>query len=356
MTLNLPYLRWGFQRLMAGASADIRTLAHDSWELHPAQSAEVPPAIHLEGALDKITGLSPWRTWDVEKLLIQGGSGTHGATRAYVIDDVMLSGGYLYKRATKSHPGYGEERIWMPDAGRGVHLVSAHLVSCYGGSRFFGPFIMDSLSLELLPPAQGRKITMPTNTYGHEAGYREVFDLPAPPCVRRGAVGQLTIYDDFGQNTGKTRRYRMLRDRARQTLTAKDGGGAGPAPVGIYLKRGATGESRILTNEAALEDRLVQLGFDVIEPACMDVAAIARRTFGAPIVVSVEGSHMSHTVYTMAEGAAFVVLQPPNRFAMAYKEFTDSIGLRFAFLVGTATSGGFDIDLDDLDKILDRLT
>jgi hypothetical protein len=351
MTLNLPYLCWGFQRLMAGASADIKTFAHDSWELHPAQNAVSPPAIYLEGALDKITKLSPWRTWETEMALIRGGPGKHGATRAYVIDNVKLSGGHLYKRAAKSNPGYGKERIWEPDIGRAIYLDRAHLVSCYAGSLFFGPFLQDSLPLELLPRPGTPTIAMPTKAYGHEAGYRAIFDLPAPPCVSHGAVGRLTVYDDVGQNTGKTRRYHILRD-----LIKKAYAGAGPAPVGVYLKRGATGESRILTNEAALEDRLVQLGFDVIEPARMDAAAIASRTFGAPVVVSVEGSHMSHTVFTMADHAAFVVLQPPDRFAMAYKEFTDSIDLRFAFIVGTATSGGFAVDLDDIDRVLERLT
>lgn len=334
---------------MAGASANITTLARDSWELHPAQTAVSPPAIYLDGSLNKITTLSHWRTW--ETALIRGGPGTHGATRAYLIDNVKLSGGHLYKRAAKLNPGYGKERIWAPGIGRVRHLDRAHLVSCYAGSLFLGTFLTDSLPLELLPGPGTPTITMPTNTYGHEASYRAIFDLPAPPYVSQGEVGRLTVYDDVGQNTGKTRRYHILRDRIKKAYA-----GADPAPVEVYLKRGSTGENRILTNEAALEERLVQLGFDMIEPACMDAAAIARRTFGAPGVVSVEDSYMSHTVYTMAEGAAFVVLQPPDRFAMAYKEFTDSIGLRFAFIVGTATSGGFAVDLDNIDRILERLT
>lgn len=351
MRLNGAYLRWGFRRLVAGTSADIRTLARETDALHPEETAVSPPALHLDGALDKITGLSPWRTWPVEQSLIRGGSGKHGATLAHVIDDVMLSGGYIYKRETRSNPGYGEERIWMRDRARHVQLDTAHLVSCYAGSRFFGHFINDSLPLELLPDTDAAKITMRTRPYGHAPGYRALLDMPAPLCVSHGRIGQLTIYDDVGQNSGKARRYRSLRDRMRRKLAGRD-----PAPAGIYLKRGATGEPRMLTNEAALEARLVRLGFDVIEPARLDAEEIARRTFGAPVVVSVEGSHMSHTVFTMADAAAFVVLQPPDRFAMAYKEFTDSIGLRFAFLVGTATPGGFEIDLDDLDRLLDRIS
>ena len=71
------------------------------------------------------------------------------------------------------------------------------------------------------------------------------------------------------------------------------------------------------------------------------------------MVISVEGSHISHVVYSMSRDGLLTVLQPPDRFAMAFKEFTDCIGLRFGFVVGDPTEGGFSVDLDTLRRFLD---
>ncbi len=351
MSVNWPMLRWGGHRLLSGISPDIRSVAHREFDLCPAETASARPAIYQDGALDKVTGLSPWRTWESEHALIRGGQGSHAATKAYLIDDVMLSGAFLYKKAAKAKPGYGDEKIWGP-AGPKTHLNDASLVSCYGGSRFFGPFLKDSMVLELLPDPDAARIVMQTKSYGHESGYRSILSLPEPPLVHRGRIRRLTLYDDFGQNSLKAKRYRILRDRLRDRFADS----ADPAAAGVYLKRGATGESRLLTNEVAIENRLASLGFDIVEPAVLDAAEIARRTMGARIVVSVEGSHIAHAVYTIADDGTFVVLQPPDRFAMAFKEFADSLELGFAFLVGDPAPGGFTVDLDDLNAMVDRLS
>ena len=76
----------------------------------------------------------------------------------------------------------------------------------------------------------------------------------------------------------------------------------------------------------------------------------------ARIVIGVEGSHLSHAIFTMADDAAFLVLQPPDRFAMTYKEFADRMSMRFAFMVGTAAEDGFTVDHDRLRRIIDRVS
>jgi hypothetical protein len=57
----------------------------------------------------------------------------------------------------------------------------------------------------------------------------------------------------------------------------------------------------------------------------------------------------------MADDGAFLVLQPPDRFALNYKELTDCLDMRYAFLVGDPSSSGFTVPLGDLQQILDRL-
>jgi hypothetical protein len=73
------------------------------------------------------------------------------------------------------------------------------------------------------------------------------------------------------------------------------------------------------------------------------------------MVISCEGSHLSHAIYTMADDATLLVLQPPERFSLAFKAFTDRLDMRFAFVVGRPCPDGFEIDLDELSGFLDTL-
>lgn len=351
MTLNWPMLGRLSRRLLGQRSGHMREIAQTTRTLAPEETTPVPPAIYPDGALDKVTGLSPWRNWPTETALIEGGRTTHAATLAHVVEDVTIFGPLVYKGVTQYDPSYGDERLWQSFQTPRQHIDAATLVSCYAGSRFFGPFLKDSLPQELLPDAGAHPIAMRTKSYGHEAKYRALFDLLAPPLVEHAYIRKLTFYDDFGQNSGKAARYATLHQRLSKQLQSP---GMQP-PVGVYLKRGQTGEARILSNETALEDTLRAQGFDVVEPAKLTAEEIARRTLDAPIVISVEGSHISHVAYSMARNGTLLVLQPPDRFAMAFKEFTDRVGIRFAFFVGDPAKGGFQIDLASFARFLDRI-
>jgi hypothetical protein len=75
----------------------------------------------------------------------------------------------------------------------------------------------------------------------------------------------------------------------------------------------------------------------------------------APVIVSIEGSHLSHVAYTLRDEGTLVVLQPADRFALNYKELTDCLGAGFGFLVCDASAGGFTAPLDQLRRMLDQL-
>ena len=61
-------------------------------------------------------------------------------------------------------------------------------------------------------------------------------------------------------------------------------------------------------------------------------------------------------VYSMADNGAFLVIQPPDRFAMPYKEFADRMGMRFGFVVAEPADGGFAADTDEILAMVDRLS
>jgi hypothetical protein len=350
MSVNTAFLQRGLRRLIGGRVADFHELAVESWEVCPEEEATGRPAVFPPGAMERVTGLSPWRDWEGEQSLIAGAPGRHDATRAYVIEDAVLAGAYLYCGRGTLRVGHGRQRILDPDLPRRQRIAEAHLVASWTGADFFGNFVLDTFPLEMIPPPGARRLRARTKPYGHVPGYRRLLDLPEPDFPDHACVGRLTLYSDFAQNSFKEARYRALRARLRKNLPHPG------ATAGVFLRRGSDGERRQLVNEAALIDVLSTHGFDIIDLDRMDSAEIAHRALDARIVIGVEGSHLSHAIYTVADAGAFLVIQPPDRFALAYKEFTDRMGMDFGFVVARPAEGGFAVDLDDILMMLDRLS
>jgi len=348
--LNVAIVQRGIRRLLAGAPIDIRALAVNETVICPEEVAHVPPAVFLPGALAKIENLSPWRTWDVESVSINGGEVRHGATISYTLKNAQVSGAFVYAGAAKSQPGFGRPSLLLGDVGKREILEIGNLVTSNSGSHFFGTLLLDDFPLAMIAEGASENFSMVSRPYEHEAGYRELLCLPRAPIVRHALIRCLKIYVDFAQNSYKAARYRELRARMLRAVRPQT-----RSSRGVYIKRGSTGEPRVLENEAEVTRYLSDNGFDIIDPAVSSAQEIAGRSLGARIVVGIEGSHLSHAIYSAADGCAFLILQPPDRFAMAYKEFTDRLEMIFAFLVGNRSQHGFTVPLDDLRRMLDLL-
>jgi len=351
MPVNTAMLWRRMQRLVRGRPAPLHTLARESQLLCAEEVLDSPPALHLPGALERVTALSPWRSWDAEQALIRGGPTRHAASTLHVVENVHVVDAHIYCGAAKAQPGFGAESFWLEGGHAREEIAEAQLVTSTEGSHFFGPYLQCDLPLELIFPGHPAQRAMLTKPYEHAPGYRQLLGLPSVPLMRRAFVRRLTLFVDFAQNTHKIARYHALRAALRSRV---DRSRANP-PAGVYLKRGRTGEPRMLANEDALSEFLAARGFDVVEPARLTAAEVAARTLDAPVVVSVEGSHLSHVIFSMADRGTMLVLQPHDRFAMPYKEFTDAVGMRFAFVVGRPAADGFAIDLDDLAATLDLI-
>lgn len=339
------------RRLLSGRPVNISETATRSWDICPADTLRSPPAIYTDGTLDRITALSPWRHWESERRAIEGGPVEHAATRAYLVENVSIAGPYLFCGAARVQEGFGPLSLMQSGTEPHTYLQEASLVSNWAGSHFFGVFLRASLPTEMLPEAEENTVSLITKPYVHEAGYRALFSLPRPPRMTSAKIDKLVFYTDYAHNASKAARYDEMRKCLRQTL-----GKAQSTRPGVYLKRGATGEQRLVANEVEVEATLATYGFDIVEPAKLTAQEISQRLLDVPIIVSVEGSHLAHAIYSIADAGALLVLQPPDRFAMAFKEFTDRAGLRYAFSVGTPVgNGSFTVDLNDLKRTLDLL-
>ena len=349
--LNWPWVKRLILRFAWGRYIGMDALAKRTIVLCPEEIAILPKAIYLESSLERINALSPWRSWSREQLLIHGGKAEHSASRAYLVEDVNVFGSFIYSGPATDKPGFGPEQLLLKEAGNRKDIDRANLVTTWGGSHFFGALLLDDFIFELNADDPENNIRMRTKPYKHEATYRKLLGLNHSSLIEYARVGRLTLYSEPYNNSLRANRYRVLRRRLRQSM----GGGVTCAATGVYLKRGRTGEDRLLENEHVIETYLERNGFDIVEPDALMVEEIVRRTMDAPVVISVEGSHISHILFTIAEKGALVVLQPPDRFSTVYKEFTDCMGMRFAFIVGLESSGGFIVPLDEMKRVLELI-
>ncbi len=345
-------MRWMAARLARGRGGDFLSKADRVHELAPGERSSSQPAVYSEVDLEKVQRIAPWRSWDIEQVLIKGAPMDHRPTLSYEMSDVLVSGAYLYKGALRGRYGAGNDRLFGKPHREWQELDSAQLVTCRVGSEHFGHFMWDNLPMELLPGPNDHPITLCALPRWHEEGYRKVFGMAAPPVVMRGRVRKLTVYSDVGQNAFRAARYQELRARARRFVC-----GDKPLPDrrGVFVLRGRGGEHRELINEAEIARELKAEDFVIVDPDKMDGEEITRLAMGARVVAGVEGSHIAHALFSVADGGAFLIIQPPDRFSMVYKEFTDRMGLSYAFIVGDPVDNGFQVEPDRLKRLLERL-
>lgn len=348
MTRKISYheLRAALLRRVLRRPSTYAALCERRWTIAPAESRVEPRAVYLDGELERVRGVQEDTSMAAEIRRVEGGPREHAATVGYQLTDVRLVGGRLVKGAM-SH--VISQRSDAVSASEEVELQTAAIGSTLMGSIYFGHWMRDDATLRLAVQDLAPTIDIARQPYSHAAGYRELLSLPER-VVARGRFRELILLDDWGQNADKRRRYRALRATFRRSMAA-------PGNERIYLKRGAaTGvRGRTLLNASEVEAALVAQGFTVVDPDTMAADQIARLATDAKIIVGVEGSHLAHAIYPIADGGTLVVLQPPMRFNNVYKDLSDAVGLRYAFTVGDPGDGGFAIDVGRLNRLLDRL-
>jgi hypothetical protein len=349
LKINYPMLRRIVLRVARRRFISIFSLAKHKEVICPEERIKLDKAIYLKNSLEKVTGQSPWRlNWQQDYELITGAIIISPPAYRFTIPKVDIVGAFLYSGAAKMRAGYGPERVFNSFSNNYKIIERANLVTSYAGSMFFGPLLVDDFSLELNALDPNENIKMVTKPYHHEAEYRQLLGLQQTRLVEFGNVRELILYEEPAINSLKRNKYFELRQRLTRNVK-----GLYAQNKYIYLKRGSSGEKRILHNEREIEELLNSLGFIIVEPSSMSVREIVEKTINAKIVVTVEGSHISHVVFTMSPNGAMVVLQPPDRFSAVYKEIADCLGIKYAFLVGDPVEQGFKIDKNDVQRILD---
>ncbi|EKQ67661.1 hypothetical protein OsccyDRAFT_3944 [Leptolyngbyaceae cyanobacterium JSC-12] len=315
------------------------------WTLAPSVCSTHPPAIYLNGELDKVTEVASTTTYAAELKRIQGGMVEHDATIAYQLHNVHFLNGYVYRGAMK-HVLVTSKESFLSQGSTNI-ISDAALACTWVGNQFFGHWLVDDLTLTLAAQQLAMAITVEKQWTCHQIQYSTLFNIQSSP-VRQAFCKNFIIIDDIGQNQFKQERYQILRTKLKQHCLAA------PHP-GVMFLRKATGAPRSLVNEIAIADFLQSQGFTILEAETLSAEEIVQATVGAKIVVGVEGSQLVHGLFAMADDGVMLTLQPPFRFNNVYKDYTDCLGARYAFVVGKLVGTGFEIAIDDLARTLDKI-
>jgi len=337
--------RWALTKLLGKIHPDILVAAVDRWEVAPPSHVEVRRAKTLPGQIDRIRRAEFATMSELVTHLSGGYASAQSATTGYRLKNVLLQDGVLYAAGAVRHLRT-RSAPFRPAVLAAPEHAFGSLYESWGGNRWFGNWLSDDCLSYRLAEETGHPYTTDLAThhkgdYAHRLGIR-------PERGTSAWFRELIVFDDSANNEHR----RARADDMRRRLV--------PGPIhrhpGVFLLRGASGQSRILMNERAIGDHLAaRQGFQVIDPSTASVEEIILACAGARVIAGVEGSHMVHGLVVMPADACALVIMPPMRGASDLKHLTDRQGQDYALVVGEGDTDRFIADADCIERTLDLL-
>lgn len=349
----------GFKSLPA-----IYSMAHKTWDIAPGENAIAPPAFFLPNQLERITD---WAfTSEHPGRAMEGGCVAHKATRGFLLKDVWLIDGSLYKN--NAHLWLSPRSRWWPKA-RVERVIDRGAMYCTAmGNKYFGQWLLDDCVTYSLARTEGVPVTTAQAVGIHTLDYEAKLDMH-PLRLHNAFFRELVIFDDFSENRHRHLRFRAMSDRILSCVNVTQ-------HPGVFILRGSSGSKRLLKNEIEIAEHLRDhRGFSILDPRENDVQTIVATCAGAKTVVGVEGSQLMHGIIALQPGGSVLTLQPPDRFYGGYKNMTDRDHQNFGFVIGRSenmnqrngnverdrttpwtgvdTVHNFNIDIEEVERTLD---
>jgi Glycosyltransferase 61 len=349
--MRLPIQFYSLRRNLTRAILGPGTLestAFDREVICPAENVEVPPAVYLPGQLERVTGAPPESTKELEIDQAIRRKVTHAATIGYHIRDAVIIDGRIYAKRLKYPlrvtPSVASKRI--PP----VELKKGALASSLLGNKYFGHWLRDDCLTYMLSEERSVPLCIEPSFAGpHLKNYQEYFDQEWS-FTQRAYIDHLIVFQDYGQNSSKLRRYRRLNEKILQRFS-----GRRKTPF-TYLRRGNTGASRSIENEFELIEMLSRRGFVVADLEKDRLEEILEILVNSQVIVSMEGSHLAHCVFSVPSRSGLLVLQPPDRFASIHRGWAICQGIEFGFVVGSRGSSGYIFSGQEIERTLGLMT
>lgn len=313
----------------------IRASEPDATCLHAAEVAEHPAIAALPGQRARVTA-TVGKNAQAHLAYFDGGPLTHAACeRRTYTDAFVFANGFTAHGRNFNRLGQLDHRRLL--TGPVYELPEAHYCMEDRAYHYFGHWLF-CFSTALLAEDGAPILHTPDPTWSHAADYEAAFGLPAAKGMQF-RVGRLHVYRDYALNASKRRRLHTLARRLKARFPPVPG-----APRKIYLRRGASGVSRLVAGEETLITALQGEGFAVVDVEGIALADLMAALSGAEIVISVEGSHITHALFAMAEGGLLLVLNPADRFNAYHLARAAAFGLQPATLVMPRVEGGYGAD------------
>jgi Glycosyltransferase 61 len=308
--------------------------------LQPAETESVRPPAFLPGMLDRVTATDEHSVLSYHIDTAQQTVVTHVPVLRRAYRNVLVHrSGFASVRHYERYGG----RIDLAELVGPLTQVT-ELRYCHNAMswRYFGHWINDAVPSALIEPDTGDLWISPHATWGHAFDYLAILGLPQLSASLVYA-GELTAYQDYGQGSHKRARY----DQIKRKLRASFGDSGGNDRV--YIRRGDTGSSRQIRNEAALIDALSARNWRILDVATASVAEMHQALCRAKVVVSIDGSHLGHAHMALRPGSAMVTLVPHDRFTLNQvgRSRAHQVSPGFLVLSGSQTQG-YLVDLDEL--------
>lgn len=319
-----------------------------SWKVESSSETLLRPAIFDPADLCKVTGVTSGSTYDYQFDRLTRSVIQHPPVYAHLLRDVLMVKGSLFKWNMVHH--LADRTMPKIVSDPRLEVKSAALASTYLGNRYFGHWLLDDLPLSLLASEYGPlfgHLGFDNHASEHQAEYISLLE-PSVRYVQSALFHELIIFDYITENPFKAARYRDLRAQLRKPA-------AGSPNPGVMLLRGASGQRRLLVNEDEIACRVAARGFRVIDPMTNKLSDIIIASQNARVLIGNEGSQLAHAFLPMDPGGAIFTLQPPFKFDNFWRDRSACMGGNYALLVGDQVDGGFQIDLDRLDRMLDEM-
>ena len=335
--------RWLFRQ---GKLLD--SLSIKSWDIAPGTSSIVSKAYYLDGQLNRVTDTAV--TGDPKLLMLGGNQRQHAPTRAYLLKDLWMINGNIYKGLHQFllHPRYqlNKKMDYFPPIKIDTEIAQAAIYNSYDGYKAFGIWLSDDCTMYPLAAAEGTPVTSDIFASPHMLDYRRLLHITPFKTNAAYLKNALFFDDDWGNNHSKHERFMANRN----TLLSQFSVIKHP---GVFIIRGNSGNSRVMLNEEAMAEQLRDsYGFKIVDINKHSVSEILEACVGAQLLVGVEGSHLMHGLMVLEPGTSLLTLQPPNRFCGVLKMTTDMEHIHYGFVVGIPKGDGFYIDFEEVKRTI----
>lgn len=148
------------KRLGRTPPIDVKSLASKSWDIAPGETTVSPPAIYLPGQLERVTGWEGKRFYPYvhPARTMEGGiSASQGPTRGYLIKDVWLVDGALYKG--KASHWLSQKPNTFPRIVVDHEIDRAAIYCTQNGNSWFGTWLMEDCPTYALACNEGVPVT-----------------------------------------------------------------------------------------------------------------------------------------------------------------------------------------------------